>query len=81
MNGLTDDEREALFTRPRELDVRRDTEALEGIVERIVARRVSVDRAKVAAVRALIPTENPELIEAGYTVLASDVLAVLDGTS
>jgi hypothetical protein len=34
---LTDDEREALFRRPREFSVRRDTDALEVIVARIKA--------------------------------------------
>lgn len=40
-------------------------------------------RAEVATerVRALIPTENPELIEAGYPVSACDLLAALDGDS
>jgi hypothetical protein len=36
-------------------------------------------RGKLDRVRRLIPTENPELIEAGYGVDSADVLAILDG--
>ena len=40
MGFLTDEDRDALFTRQRELGVARDTEILDGIVEAIVARHV-----------------------------------------
>jgi hypothetical protein len=35
-------------------------------------------RAQLDKVRRLIPTENPELIEAGYGIDSRDVLAILD---
>ncbi len=35
-------------------------------------------RGKLDKVRRLIPTENPELIEAGYGIDSRDVLAILD---
>lgn len=43
-SSLTDADREALFYRPRELNVSRDTEVLEGIIEGILAARLAEQR-------------------------------------
>ena len=43
-----------------------------------LTRELAAARAKLDKVRALIPAENPELIEAGYGIDSGDVLAILD---
>lgn len=40
-------------------------------------QRIAELEATISRVRSLIPTQNPELIEAGYEVLAEDLLVAL----
>lgn len=51
----------------------------EHMLRRDAERAEAVARSKLDKVRRLIPTENPELIEAGYGIDSADVLAILDG--
>lgn len=48
VKALTEAEREALFTRARELNISRDTAILETVVGRILAARLAADRTATA---------------------------------
>lgn len=43
-------------------------------------KKINRADAKLAAVWSLIPMDNPELIEAGYSIAASDLIDALSGS-
>ena len=81
---LAEDRARALWPLVQPLVTRAAEASAEGYGDGFAERKALVTRAedaerRIQAVRDLLPTANPELIEGGYEVLASDVLRALDG--
>lgn len=73
----------ALAERDEALEAREKAEFISHGIKELwkIDMRSSFERGQaLGRVRALILTENPELIDEGYSVLASDLLAALDGS-